>query len=267
SIPVLAVGLVAASVTLPAVAQDGRATDAFVQSIKTPQFESTISVAPEIMMESGLGSDLVASSIAAGRKLAVTAAEDAEASPEFFGPYLVDERWDVTLANTTFVSVLGTHWMYTGGAHGNTDFSSFIWRRSEGGVGAYMPLADMFADGMGKDSPLWDVLSRTLLAQWEAEWEKRIGQPLGDDDAAWRDGAERAFAYHPEYQPVVTLLPSTQSEKSAGLTFHYSPYLLGPYAMGSFSFDVPYAVFEDYLTDEARSFFGGEIKPAPPADE
>lgn len=263
----IAVGVVAACVTLPAGAQDQQATDAFVQSIKTPQFESTITVAPEIIMESGLGSDLVSGSVAAARKLAVLAAEDAEASPEFFRPYLVDERWDVTLANKTFVSVLGTHWMYTGGAHGNYDFSSFIWRRNDDGVGDYMPLGDMFADGMRKDSPLWDVLSRALLEQWEAEWAKRIGQPLGDDDATWRDSAERAFAYHPEYQPVVTLLPSTQSEKSAGLTFHYSPYLLGPYAMGSFSFDVPYAVFEDYLTDEARPWFGGEIKPALQADE
>ncbi|MEP0266947.1 MAG: DUF3298 domain-containing protein [Pyruvatibacter sp.] len=258
----LVVGFVAACITLPVGAQDEQATDAFVQSIKTPQFESTITVAPEIIMESGLGSDLVSTSVAAARKLAVSAAEDAEASPEFFRPYLVDERWDVTLANATFVSVLGTHWMYTGGAHGNYDFSSVIWRRNGDGVGDRMPLADMFADGMRKESPLWDELSRALLAKWEVEWAKRIGQPLGEDDMTWRDSAERAFVFHPEYQPVVTLLPSTQGDKSAGLTFHYSPYILGPYAMGSFSFDVPYPIFEEYLTDEARAWFGGEIKPS-----
>lgn len=267
----LAVGLVAAFgglvTSFPVEAQDARTGDAFVQNIKTPQFESTITVAPQIVMEPGLGSDLVSSSVATAKKLAVLAAEDAEASPEFFRPYLVDERWDVTMVNTTLVSALGTHWMFTGGAHGNVDFSSVIWRRDASGGGDHVPLADLFADGMGKDAPIWDVFARNLLAQWEADWEKRIGQPLGADDETWRESAKRALAYHAEYKPVVTLLPSTQSEKSGGLTFHYAPYILGPYAMGSFSFDVPHAVFEDYLTDEAKVWFGGKIKPAPKADE
>lgn len=267
----LVAGIVAALSWFPAHAQDEGTSDAFVQSIKTPQFESTITVAPQIVMEPGLGSDLVSSSVEAAKKLAVFAAEDAEASPEFFRPYLVDERWEVTLFNSTFVSVLGSHWMFTGGAHGNVDFSSFIWRRgakdeAEGG-GEYVPLEALFADGMGKDAPIWDVLGRNLLAQWEAEWMKRIGQPLGENDEAWRESAKRALAYHAEYKPVATLLPSTQSEKSGGLTFHYAPYIMGPYAMGSFSFDVPYTVFEDYLTEDARNSFGGEIKPTPQASE
>lgn len=264
-----AVGLAVALTSLPAGAQDAGTGDAFVQSIKTPQFESTITVAPQIVTEAGLGADLVSASVGTAKKLAELAAEDAEASPEYFRPYLVDERWDVTHSTETLLSVLGTHWMYTGGAHGNADFSSYIWQRDSTGEGGgdYVQAQALFVDGNNKDAPVWGAFADYLIGQWEAEWTKRSGQPLGAEDGSWRESASRAVVYQPEYQPIVTLLPSTQAEKSAGLTFHYAAYIMGPYAMGPFSLDVPYAVFEEHLTEDASGWFGGEIIPAPLAEE
>ncbi|MGD1935362.1 MAG: DUF3298 domain-containing protein [Candidatus Phaeomarinobacter sp.] len=251
----------------PAGAQRDAGSDAFVQSITTPQIESTISIAPEIAVEPGLGPQIISGSVGTVGQLTIMAGEDAESVPEFFRPYQVDERWEVTHTSTTYLSALGTQWLFTGGAHGNTEFSAVIWQRDKEGRGMDVPVTSFFVDGMNAEAPVWATLSGHLLAAWEAEWAKRMGQPLGEDDQSWRDGAVKTLRYRPDGYMVVTLLPSNLAEKSAGLTFHYAPYALGPYAMGTFSFDVPHVVFADYLTDDAKAIFGGEIEVvAAPSD-
>ncbi len=52
-----------------------------------------------------------------------------------------------------------------------------------------------------------------------------------------------------ELGPVM-LAPSTESGKSAGLTFHYSPYGVGPYAEGPYTVFVPWTDFRQYLSPE-----------------
>ena len=62
----------------------------------------------------------------------------------------------------------------------------------------------------------------------------------------------------------VTLAPSTESGKSAGLTFHYSPYAVGPYVEGPYTVFVPWTAFRQYLSPEGFAVFGGE---RPKADD
>ena len=245
----------------PAHAQRNPASDAFVQSIKTPQIESTISIAPKVAMEPGLGVLIISGSVGTVGQLTSMAQEDAQNMPEYFRPYRVDERWEVTYESSTHLSALGTQWLFTGGAHGNTEFSSTIWQRDADGAGGGrdVPVQSFFINGEDVNAPVWPVLADHLYAQWEAEWTKRMGQPMGEEDQAWRDGARKTLTYRPDGYFIVTLLPSTVADKSAGLTFHYAPYALGPYAMGPFAFDVPHEVFGDYLTDDAKGIFGGEV--------
>jgi hypothetical protein len=56
----------------------------------------------------------------------------------------------------------------------------------------------------------------------------------------------------------VTLAPSTESGKSSGLTFHYSPYGVGPYVEGPYTVFVPWTAFRQYLSAEGLAVFGGE---------
>lgn len=242
-------------------AQEQPISDAFVQKTQTPQITTEISVAAQIVMEPGLGPDIVSGSVGAARKLAQSAAEDAAEMPDFFRPYQIVESWEVTHAGKAHLSVLGTQWLFTGGAHGNTDFASIIWRRDGAGDGEEVPVTSFFVDGANPQAPVWAVLADVLLAQWEDEWTSRVGAPFSEDDAVWRDGAAKTLTYKPDGYLVATLLPSDQPDKSAGLTFHYAPYVLGPYAMGVFSFDVPHEVFSPYLTADARDVFGGTVPP------
>jgi hypothetical protein len=55
----------------------------------------------------------------------------------------------------------------------------------------------------------------------------------------------------------VTLAPSTERGKSSGLTFHFSPYMVGPYAEGSLVAFVAWTDFKDFLTPEGAAIFGG----------
>jgi hypothetical protein len=56
----------------------------------------------------------------------------------------------------------------------------------------------------------------------------------------------------------VTLAPSTEAGKSSGLTFHYSPYGVGPYVEGPYTVFVPWTAFRQYLSPQGAALFGGE---------
>jgi hypothetical protein len=56
----------------------------------------------------------------------------------------------------------------------------------------------------------------------------------------------------------LTLAPSTETGKSSGLTFHYSPYGVGPYVEGPYTVFVPWTKFQQYLLPQGAALFGGE---------
>ena len=56
---------------------------------------------------------------------------------------------------------------------------------------------------------------------------------------------------------AVTLAPSTITGKSSGLTFHYPPYAVGPYAEGDYTAFVPWDKLKPYLSAEGLAIFGG----------
>jgi hypothetical protein len=56
---------------------------------------------------------------------------------------------------------------------------------------------------------------------------------------------------------AVTLASSTEAGKSSGLTFHYPPYAVGPYAEGEYVAFVPWETLKPYLSTEGARIFGG----------
>ena len=55
----------------------------------------------------------------------------------------------------------------------------------------------------------------------------------------------------------MTLAPSTVAGKSSGLTFHYPPYAVGPYAEGEYVAFVPWETLKPFLTPEGAKIFAG----------
>ena len=56
----------------------------------------------------------------------------------------------------------------------------------------------------------------------------------------------------------ISLAPSTETDKSSGLTFHYSPYAVGAYAEGPYTVFVPWTAFQSYLSPQGAAIFGGQ---------
>ncbi len=247
---VLAGVVIAAS---PALAQEN--SRQFIQKYETETLNSEISIAPEALAEPGLGLELVQASLHSAAQLAETAAEDAEANPEFFRRYSIAQNWMLEMELPGFLSLQGTMWMYTGGAHGNVEYGTILWSRD---AGEEVPITALFEAG-GPEAPVWQVLSDDLYERWMAEWSERAGEPLDPADESWQQGARTTLAPKPESFAAFLLLPSDQADKAGGLRFIYAPYALGPYAFGAFEFEVPHAVFGAYLAADWRGRFGGEI--------
>jgi hypothetical protein len=96
--------------------------------------------------------------------------------------------------------------------------------------------------------------ARTLLSA--AAFALQIAADSAKDD--------RLKAIEPsllELGPLVPA-PSTEPDKSGGLSVHFSPYAVGSYAEGLYTVVVPWRGFERFLSPEGRAVFGGE--PLPP---
>ena len=95
------------------------------------------------------------------------------------------------------------------------------------------------------------AMVKAVLASLTTEKKKR---DAGDTATAeWFKGVE------PKLLKIgaVTLAPSTEAGKSSGLTFHYPPYAVGPYAEGEYVAFVPRETLKSYLSPEGARIFGG----------
>ncbi len=165
------------------------------------------------------------------------------------------------------VSILRTDFMDTGGAHPNRSIDTILW---DSVTRKRISIRPFFAE-TADDGPTMTALAH-LAALAVAKEKIGRGIPPGTadklpagitpeqyikDDQFIRDGIKPALL---QLGPV-TLAPSTEAGKSAGLTFHYQPYAVGPYVDGTFTVFVPRTAFQQYLSPRGRALFGGE-RPA-----
>ena len=102
------------------------------------------------------------------------------------------------------------------------------------------------------------AMQKGAIASLKVEKKKRDASETATNE--WFKGVEPSLLKI----GAVTLAPSTEAGKSSGLTFHYPPYAVGPYAEGEYVAFVPWETLKPYLTPEAAHIFGGT---RPKADE
>ena len=85
------------------------------------------------------------------------------------------------------------------------------------------------------------AMVKAVIASLKAEKKKRDTSETATDE--WFKSVE------PNLLKIgaVTLAPSTEAGKSSGLTFHYPPYAVGPYAEGEYVAFVPWETLKTYL--------------------
>ncbi len=219
-------------------------------SIKTKAVEASVLLDDKIKADAALAADCLAE----GKKWVDRNAADAAASrkqdPVLFrnGGWTFERKYVVhSVTDGRYVSIVRSDYMNTGGAHPNSGVDTILWDAVAKKRISIRPFFVETAD----NGPAMTAMLKGVIASLNAEKKKR---DAGDTATAeWYKGLE------PKLLKIgaVTLAPSTVSGKSSGLTFHYPPYAVGPYAEGEYVAFVPWQTLKAYLSPEGTSIFGG----------
>jgi hypothetical protein len=209
-----------------------------------------------VFLDAGIKADpaLVADCLAEGRKWIDKNAAEAEASrkqdPVLFrnGAWTFERKYTIrSMVDGRYVSIVRDDYMDSGGAHPNSDVDTILWDRSANKRISIRPFFTETAD----NGPTLKAMLKGVIASLNVEKKKRDTSETAT--AEWYNGLE------PKLLKIgaVTLAPSTEQGKSSGLTFHYSPYAVGPYVEGQYVAFAPWEALKSYLTAEGTRIFGG----------
>ena len=212
-------------------------------------------VAASVFLDDKIKADpaLAADCLAEGKKWIAKNAAYAAASRDQDEVLFRNGRWSYqrkyamrSLVGGRYVSIVRSDFMDTGGAHPNSDVDTILWDTTARKRISIRPFLTETAD----NGPTMKTMLKDVIASLNVQ-KKR-----GGDDAAsgdWYKGLE------PKLLKIgaMTLAPSTEAGKSSGLTFHYPPYAVGPYAEGEYVAFVPWENLKPYLTPEGTRIFGG----------
>jgi hypothetical protein len=154
--------------------------------------------------------------------------QDIQRDNELFHAWTIYVDHDITYASERLLSMLVTAESYTGGAHGNIGFGNSTFLKEADGV-RELGLRDLFVE----DADLKNVLELLTddLTQQDATFIVD-GSTILDEDTI----------------SVFTLSPK-------GITFHFAPYVVGPYAQGPLESTVAFEDVKDILRPEILAEF------------
>lgn len=219
-------------------------------TIKNASIEASVFLDGKIKSDAALSADCLAE----GRKWIEKNATDAAAARKEDPQSFQDGRWSVDRNYTVssdvvdrYVSVVRSDEMDTLGAHPNTDVDAILWDKAEKKRISIRPFFTETAD----NGPTMKAMLKSVISALNAEKKQR-----GTSDTAtakWYQGLE------PRLLKIgaVTLTPSTEAGRSAGLTFYYPPDAVGSHAEGAYVVFVPWTTLKPYLSPEGQRIFGG----------
>jgi hypothetical protein len=219
-------------------------------AVKNRNIEASVFLDDKIKADTALAADCLAE----GRKWidrnAAEAATSRKQDPVMFrdGAWTFERKYQTrSVVDGRYVSIVRSDYMNTGGAHPNRDVNTILW---DAGEKKRISIRPFFAE-TADDGPTMKAILKAIIASLNAEKKKR-------------DAGETATAeWYKDLKPTllkigaVTLAPSTVSGKSSGLTFHYPPYAVGPYAEGEYVAFVPWETLKPYLTPGGAKIFDG----------
>jgi hypothetical protein len=254
-----ALGIIVALIT-PAIAETKPQV-----VISTKTVEVTVTVDPALRKFPGLFED----NLAEGRRWAernrAEAAKTSRDEPEFFRDgrrWTFERSYTLRSVVSRYVSVLRDDGTFTGGAHPNSYTNTILWDRDARRRVSIRPFFRETADN-GPTMTTLAQLARVAVAAEKLQRdainvdvpkEKLTPDELAKLDSFIADGIEPSLL---KIGPI-TLAPSSEPGKSAGLTFHYSPYAVGAYAEGPYTVFVPWTSFQSHLSPEGVAIFGGQ---------
>jgi hypothetical protein len=219
-------------------------------NLKTKSVEASVSLDAKIKANAALAADCLTEGKAWVAGYSTDADIERKQDPQMFrnGAWSVDRKYETrSVVDGHYVSIVRSDYTDTGGAHPNSDVNTILWDSAANKRISIRPFFTETADG----GATMKALVKAVLASLTAEKKKRDAGETADND--WFKGVE------PKLLKIgaVTLAPSTVSGKSSGLTFHYPPSAVGPYAEGEYVAFVPWETLKPYLSPEGAKIFGG----------
>jgi Protein of unknown function (DUF3298) len=218
--------------------------------IKNRNIEARVLLDDRIKADPALAADCLAEGKKWLDKNAVDAAASRKQDPQFFqnGGWDFERKYSIrSVVADRYVSILRNDYMDTHGAHPNSDVNTILWDTSDKKRISIRPFFTETAD----NGPTMKAIQKAVIASLRIEKKKRdAGQTATSE---WFKGVEPSLLKI----GAVTLAPSTEAGKSSGLTFHYPPYAVGPYAEGEYVAFVPWEALKAYLTPEGVRIFSG----------
>lgn len=147
-----------------------------------------------------------------------------EVGKEYFWGYFSYENAELARSDSSVVSFRITYNDYTGGAHGMYGYGGKTFDVESGEL---LEFADILTDAEGFYEKAGEYISAKLYEEY--------GDELWGD---YRESVSQTFGEGG--RPCWYL-------NAAGIVIAYSPYELGPYAMGAPEVILPYAEFKDYI--------------------
>jgi len=230
----------------PALAADPK-PDA---TVKNKTVEASVFLGDSIKADPALAADCLADGRKWIGKQAADAASSRKTDPQLFqdGGWSFERKYDIrSVIGDRYVSVIRSDYMDTHGAHPNTDVDTILWDRTAKKRISIRPFFTETAD----NGPTMQAIHKAVIASLKIEKKKRGTEETAT--AEWFKGLE------PKLLKIgaVTLAPSTMPGKSSGLTFHYPPYAVGPYAEGEYVAFVPWQTLKPYVSPEGAGIFAG----------
>jgi Protein of unknown function (DUF3298) len=232
----------------PALAADPKPDAA----IKNRNIEARVFLDDKIKADAALAADCLAEGKKWLDKNAADAAATRRQDPQFFenGGWDFERKYSIrSVVADRYVSVLRDDYMDTHGAHPNSDVNTILWDKAENKRISIRPFFTETADG----GPTMKAMVKAVIASLRVEKKKRETSETATDE--WFKGVEPSLLKI----GAVTLAPSTEAGKSSGLSFHYPPYAVGPYAEGEYVAFVPWEALKPFLTAEGARIFAGAL--------
>lgn len=163
-------------------------------------------------------------------------------------PWEVMIGWDYTAKAGDIVSLAGSAYEFSGGAHGNTQFDTHVARTS----GAPLKVLDMLQGG------ITPALVIGICEALKAEKVRHIGSATVYDDPISCAGPNANVKIE---AAKLALAPSSETGKFGGILVYWNPYEVGPYVEGPYEIVVQQEVFAMDLKPEFKPLFGGAAPP------
>jgi hypothetical protein len=227
--------------------------------IKTKAIDASVILDAQIKADPPLAANCLAEGRKWMDKNAADAAAEMRQDPQFSkdGAWSFERRYSLRsdIAGR-YVSVLRDDYMDTHGAHPNSTVDTILWDKVEKKRISIRPFFTETVD----NGPTLKAMRTAIIASLKEEKKKGGAVETATDE--WLGNVKPALLKI----GAVTLAPSTEAGRSSGLTFHYPPYEVGPYAEGQYVAFVPWEALKPYLSPEGMRIFGG-VRPKGDAKE